>query len=57
MVDKSNKFTHVFNEFQQWLIDVNLIDQQQTELSKFAFVTCGKFSFHSIHQLYFPILF
>lgn len=41
MVDESDKFSKVFIDFQQWLVDSGLIYQNQTPSTSFTFVTCG----------------
>ena len=43
MVDNSDKFSKVFNDFQKWLFETKLLNENQAPISRFTFITCGKF--------------
>lgn len=51
MVDEANKFNRVYADFQKWLQETQLIDEQQKPISKFTFVTCGDWDLRKI----FPV--
>lgn len=51
MVDNSSKFNKVFADFQKWLQETNLIDEEQTPIARFTFVTCGDWDLRKIFPL------
>nr|SZF06462.1 ERI1 exoribonuclease3-like isoform X1 [Psoroptes ovis] len=41
MVDESDKFTKIFIDFQNWLLETRLINSNAAPISRFTFITCG----------------
>ncbi|OTF82723.1 ERI1 exoribonuclease 3-like protein [Euroglyphus maynei] len=48
MVDESDKFSKVFKDFQKWLLETKLINDNQAPISRFTFITCGDWDLQKI---------